>query len=81
MFPLHMYCMYVCTYHRGLQHEKKAQLIVVDYMSDVRRNCHALSVEGVLNTLQQLYQLADGQDSRPGHWLPLLRMEVERRPN
>ena len=46
-------------------------------MSDVCSNCHALTVESVLYTLEQLYEFTDGQHTRFGHGFALFRVEVE----
>ena len=46
-------------------------------MSDVSSNCHALTVESVLYTLEHLYQFTDGKYTRFGHGFALFRVEVE----
>ena len=54
---------------------------MVNDVSDVRCNQHALTVERVLYTLEQFNHFADCQYTRLGHGLPLLRVQVDGCPH
>ena len=56
---------------------QESQLIVVDDESDVIRHDHGASVEGTLDTLEQLHQSTHCQHSRLSHGLPHVLVQTE----